>query len=145
MSTNGTAANVDLSESKQGELRATTYSITVLAAVFVALRFAARMKRGVALRIDDWMLVVALVRIQLPRQARDWKLMMLACETGVFVWICCSEFTVYEALRTLGGGDLADMFTVIHYGMGLHAGALSQSALIQILKVSSGCGTLAHS
>lgn len=67
MSTNDTASEVDLSESRQGELRTTVYSITILAAVFVALRFAARVQRGATFGIDDWMLVVALVRIRLPQ------------------------------------------------------------------------------
>jgi len=57
-------ADIDLTASKQQELRATAYSITVLAGVFVALRFVARAKRGAGLKIDDWMLVVALVSIR---------------------------------------------------------------------------------
>ncbi|KAI5858040.1 hypothetical protein BZA05DRAFT_470865 [Tricharina praecox] len=95
MSTNDTASEVDLSESRQGELRTTVYSITILAAVFVALRFAARVQRGATFGIDDWMLVVALVFL-------------------------------------FGLASLC--LLLIHYGMGLHAGALSPYELTQILK-----------
>jgi hypothetical protein len=38
-------------------------TVTALAMVFVALRVVARMKRGVRMRIDDWILLGALVII----------------------------------------------------------------------------------
>jgi hypothetical protein len=52
--------SVDLSESQQGDLRAISYAITSLAAVFVALRMVARKKRN-NVGPDDYMLLVALV------------------------------------------------------------------------------------
>lgn len=45
------------------KLRNTTTALLVLALVFVALRFAARFKRGLTYGADDWMIVVSLVRL----------------------------------------------------------------------------------
>jgi hypothetical protein len=42
-------------------LRNTTTALLVLAFLFVALRFAARAKRGLTYGADDWMIVVSLV------------------------------------------------------------------------------------
>ncbi|KAL4805509.1 hypothetical protein BDV18DRAFT_20449 [Aspergillus unguis] len=50
----------NIHESRQGEFRAATIAMTVLAAVFVALRFLARWRKGLAIRIDDGMILVSL-------------------------------------------------------------------------------------
>ena len=51
----------NLSESRQGELRATNISMVILAVIFVALRLIARIYTRVGLAIDDYTLLVALV------------------------------------------------------------------------------------
>lgn len=57
-------------ESNQRTFRATTIAMAVLAVVFTALRFLARWKKGLRPGIDDYMLVVALVRENPTRKKR---------------------------------------------------------------------------
>tara|TARA_R110002033_G_scaffold39312_1_gene79063 strand:- start:118 stop:318 length:201 start_codon:yes stop_codon:yes gene_type:complete len=54
-------ADVDLTENRQGELRATSIAITLLAVFFVVLRFISRRMKGIGVGADDIMIVVALV------------------------------------------------------------------------------------
>ena len=54
-------ADVDLTENRQGELRATSIAITLLAVFFVVLRFISRRMKGIGVGADDVMIVVALV------------------------------------------------------------------------------------
>lgn len=51
----------DLNESQQPQLRRETIAVTVLAAVFVILRFISRFKKGLNFGIDDYTIVLALV------------------------------------------------------------------------------------
>ena len=52
--------STNLAESQQTKLRTTSMSMTVLAAVFVTLRFCSRIKLG-RVGADDYMLLVSLV------------------------------------------------------------------------------------
>ena len=54
-------ADVDPTENRQGELRATSIAITLLAVFFVVLRFISRRMKGIGVGADDIMIVVALV------------------------------------------------------------------------------------
>lgn len=54
-------ADVDLSESRQGELQATNIAIVLLAIFFVGLRFAGRFVKGFGIGRDDFVMIVALV------------------------------------------------------------------------------------
>ncbi|KAI5801347.1 hypothetical protein EDC01DRAFT_517102 [Geopyxis carbonaria] len=54
-------AGIDLSENRQGEWRGITVSVTILATIFVGLRFLARTRRGIGLGRDDYTLLAALV------------------------------------------------------------------------------------
>ncbi|KAL4901153.1 hypothetical protein BDW74DRAFT_160449 [Aspergillus multicolor] len=51
----------DIYASKQGEYRAGNIAVTVIAAVFVGLRFAARWKKGLSVGIDDWAILISLM------------------------------------------------------------------------------------
>ncbi|KAL2064279.1 hypothetical protein VTL71DRAFT_4773 [Oculimacula yallundae] len=53
-------ADINLSENRQGELRATSIAITILAVFFVILRFVSRYMRGIGIGADDVMILVAL-------------------------------------------------------------------------------------
>ncbi|KAK0123808.1 hypothetical protein ONS95_008805 [Cadophora gregata] len=53
-------ADVDLTQNRQGELRATTIAITLLAVFFVVLRFISRRMKGIGIGADDIMILVAL-------------------------------------------------------------------------------------
>ncbi|KAH7310335.1 hypothetical protein BKA65DRAFT_601241 [Rhexocercosporidium sp. MPI-PUGE-AT-0058] len=53
-------ADVDLTQNRQAELRATTISITILAIFFVTLRFLSRRMKGIGVGVDDIMILVAL-------------------------------------------------------------------------------------
>ena len=55
-------AGTNLADSQQGELRITVVAMTVLATLFVALRFSARIKRS-RVGADDYMLLFALVGV----------------------------------------------------------------------------------
>jgi hypothetical protein len=60
----------DDQDANQGpHLRDITTTLLVLAAAFVALRFAARWKRGVHLGWDDYMIVVSLVSLHVNFKA----------------------------------------------------------------------------
>ncbi|KAL4798901.1 hypothetical protein BDV19DRAFT_356378 [Aspergillus venezuelensis] len=48
-------------DSKQGEYRAGNIAVTVIAAVFVVLRLLARWKKGLAIGIDDYAILISLV------------------------------------------------------------------------------------
>lgn len=50
-----------MTDDKRGAHTATIYTVTVLATVFVGLRFLARFKRKAIFGIDDWTLIVSLV------------------------------------------------------------------------------------
>ena len=50
-----------IEDSHQGEYRAGTISMTVLAVVFIILRFLARWKQGVHIGADDYAIVLSLV------------------------------------------------------------------------------------
>lgn len=61
--TPGSAVPATMAEFKRAEVRATTIAVTCLAGVFVILRFIARyMTVKTHLAIDDWLIVVAIVR-----------------------------------------------------------------------------------
>ena len=50
-------ADVDLTENRQGELRATSIAITLLAVFFVVLRFISRRMKGIGVGADDIMTI----------------------------------------------------------------------------------------
>ncbi|KAJ5665391.1 uncharacterized protein N7477_007839 [Penicillium maclennaniae] len=50
----------DMHDNRQGQYRAGTISMTVLGAVFVALRFLSRWKKGVSIGWDDYLVLVSL-------------------------------------------------------------------------------------
>ncbi|KAI5791892.1 hypothetical protein EDC01DRAFT_784708 [Geopyxis carbonaria] len=52
---------INLNASRQAELRGTTIAVTLLALLFVILRFIARVTKGAGVGKDDWVLLVALV------------------------------------------------------------------------------------
>ncbi|KAH9203607.1 hypothetical protein DL95DRAFT_377608 [Leptodontidium sp. 2 PMI_412] len=54
-------ADIDLTENRQGELQATSVAITLLAVLFVVLRFISRRMKGIGVGADDIMILVALV------------------------------------------------------------------------------------
>lgn len=56
------ATGQDLSQNRQPELRNIDITIVVLATVFVGLRFFSRWKAGVHYGVDDYTLLLALVR-----------------------------------------------------------------------------------
>jgi hypothetical protein len=51
----------DIYESRQGEYRAGTISMTVLGVIFVILRFLARWKKGLQIGPDDYVILLSLV------------------------------------------------------------------------------------
>ncbi|CZS94155.1 related to integral membrane protein [Rhynchosporium agropyri] len=53
-------ADVDLTGNRQGELRATSIAITILAVFVVGLRFLSRWMKGIGFGVDDFMILVAL-------------------------------------------------------------------------------------
>lgn len=59
-------ADVDLTANRDGELRATTIAMTILATVFVGLRFVSRQMKGMGIGIDDHIIIVATVSISIP-------------------------------------------------------------------------------
>ncbi|KAL2059929.1 hypothetical protein VTL71DRAFT_10084 [Oculimacula yallundae] len=88
-------ADVDLTENRQGELRATSIAITILAVFFVALRFLSRRMKGIGFGADDVMILVAL-------------------------------FFLFAAFAACVIG--------IHYGLGMHTGALEVPQIISYAK-----------
>ncbi|KAL1970434.1 hypothetical protein VTN77DRAFT_4078 [Rasamsonia byssochlamydoides] len=52
--------DIDIHESQQAQLRRTTIAVFALAALFVILRFIARLKKGLRIGVDDYTIVVAL-------------------------------------------------------------------------------------
>lgn len=55
------SSSLDLHASHQGKFLGGTIAVTILAAVFVVLRFLARWKKGLKIGVDDYTLVVGLV------------------------------------------------------------------------------------
>lgn len=58
-------------ESRQGEYRAGTISMTALGVVFVFLRFLARWKKGLRIGADDYVILLSLVSTTL--EYLSWK------------------------------------------------------------------------
>lgn len=54
-------ATTNLQESFQGSYRAGTISMTILAVVFVILRFLSRWKKALRPGLDDYLIVIALL------------------------------------------------------------------------------------
>jgi hypothetical protein len=54
-------ATTNICESRQGEYRAGTFSMTALGVVFVILRFLARWKKGLRIGADDYVILLSLV------------------------------------------------------------------------------------
>ncbi|PVH77142.1 hypothetical protein DL98DRAFT_424172 [Cadophora sp. DSE1049] len=68
-------ADVDLTQNRQGELRATSVAITLLAVFFVVLRFISRRMKGIGVGADDIIILVALVSSR--------SQIIMACIVGV--------------------------------------------------------------
>ena len=55
------AATQDLTQDRRGSTRTLSIVFTVIAVVFVALRFLARSRQGAGYGLDDWLIVAALL------------------------------------------------------------------------------------
>lgn len=55
------AATQDLTQDRRGSTRTLSIIFTVIAAVFVALRFLSRSRQGARYGLDDWLIVAALL------------------------------------------------------------------------------------
>ncbi|EMD60722.1 hypothetical protein COCSADRAFT_29913 [Bipolaris sorokiniana ND90Pr] len=86
------------------ELRNTTIALLVLASIFVALRFAARLKRGLTYGADDWMIMFSLLTLGLLKV----------------------QFVCFVT------GGLS--YATIHWGLGSHAITLPLDNITVVLK-----------
>jgi hypothetical protein len=66
-------ATTNIYESRQGEYRAGTISMTALGVVFVILRFLSRWKKGLRIGADDYVILLSLVSAMLEYLA--WKIL----------------------------------------------------------------------
>lgn len=103
---------VDLTENRQSELRATTIAITILAVFFVILRFLSRRMKGIGIGADDIMILVALVSSSVR---------------------CCRKGT--DDIKLVLFATMASCLIGVHYGMGMHAAALTTPQIVSYAKV----------
>lgn len=59
-------------QSRTGQLIDSTAALSALATVLVLARFIIRLYTKVGLKADDWTILIALVRTQLPVPKSDW-------------------------------------------------------------------------
>lgn len=59
-------------QSRTGQLIDSTAALSALAIVLVLARFIIRLYTKVGLKADDWTILIALVRTQLPAPKSDW-------------------------------------------------------------------------
>lgn len=111
------AATQDLGQDQRPETRNLSVIFTVLAALFVALRFVARRRQAVHVGVDDWWILAALL-------------------------LLIGNMAINLERKSPGSGQ-SQLFDitgsrapVIRQGLGLHAGALTLPELQQLNKVS---------
>ena len=128
MTTDALAKRASTSNGRQTSLRALMITFSVMAAFFVALRFLSRMKRGVRLGLDDWLLLTGQVNFHVSSVSRytdDAQLLL-------FCLLTCGLLSKSQ-LTSEYGSRLTCI--VIHWGLGIHAANVPAVELIHMAKV----------
>ncbi|KAJ6045710.1 hypothetical protein N7499_003626 [Penicillium canescens] len=116
-------ATADIYESRQGEYRAGTISMTVLGVVFVILRFLARWKKGLRIGADDYVILLSLVSAILVSLLE--KPYLTGGPSAIDFSTSCSR-PVELIWRPVH---------LIHFGMGRHADVLPEGNIVIIAKL----------